>query len=206
MKTQDRSYLRLAEVLVISFTLLLITRYLMPLWSQSADKPANDENKSWTKSTQSDNTGVNPTRTVQSHSQSGNRTIDKKSIERRNSDGHFEHYLDVETETVQLDRNTVRTITRSLSHNENGEKKLVQVTEEQQNTLPGGNSKVERVTSNSDINGNLSVVQREVEETRKTGENTEETQKTVMLPGVNGMAPATRTQERRTKTGKDTMD
>src|SRR5215471_16699431 len=88
MNTQDRSRLRLAKFSAICFTLLLIVGYLsMSLWAQS-DKQASDSSKSWTTTVESENAGLNPTRTVQSHTQSDNRTTDTKAIQRRDSDGH----------------------------------------------------------------------------------------------------------------------
>jgi hypothetical protein len=54
------------------------------------------------------------------------------------------------------------------------------------------------VVANPDADGRLQPVQREIEQTKKVGENVEETKKTVLLPGVNGdLAPAMQTQERR---------
>jgi hypothetical protein len=147
---------------------------------------------------------ANPTRTIENHSQSGNRTFDKQSIERL-SDGNYEPYLDIEKETVNLDANTVRTTTRTFGFDSDGAKTLVQVTEEEQHTRAGGGSSVVRSVSNPDANGNLQVVQREIQETTttKAGNNAEQTTKTtVMLPGSEGgLAPAMMTQERSTQSG-----
>ena len=189
--------------------LLLLGSYFCacgPLWAQSSDSQSSDANKSWTTTTESQNADVNPTRTTETHRQNGNRTTDTRSIQRKGFDGHYEPYLDVETETVQVDAGTTRTITRTYSHDSSGGKKLTQVTEEEKHSRSGGDSSVVRTTSNADLDGKLQVIQRETEETKKTGENTEETQKTVMLPSVNGLAPAMKTQERRVKGANDTVD
>ncbi len=144
---------------------------------------------------------MNPTRTVESHTQSGNRTVDSQSIQRRGADGDFEPYQDIEKTTVRVDSTTVRTTTRTFGRDADGAKKLVQVTEEERHTRAGGDSSVVRSTSNPDADGNLQLVQREIEETKKTGKDAEETKKTVMLPGADGaLAPAMMVQERRQQT------
>jgi hypothetical protein len=114
---------------------------------------------------------VNPTRTLKSHTQSGNRTVDNQSVQRRGDNGDFEPYQDVEKTTVQVNATTVRTTTRTFGRNADGAKTLVQVTEEEARTQPGGNSNVVRTTSNPDANGNLQLVQREIEETKRIGKD-----------------------------------
>jgi hypothetical protein len=149
--------------------------------------------------------GADPTRTTESHTQSGNRTVDTQSIQRLGSDGNYEPYQDIEKETVKVDTNTVRTITRTFGRDSDGAKTLVQVTEEERQTRAGGGSSVVRSTSNPDANGNLQLIQREIQETTttKTGGNVEETTKTtVMLPGLEGgLTPAVMTQEHSTQSG-----
>jgi hypothetical protein len=150
---------------------------------------------------------ANPARTFESHTQSGNRMLDKRSVQRRGVDGHFEPYQDVERETVQVDATTTRTTTRTYGRDANGTKTLAQVTEEEKHTLPGGNSNVVRATSNPDVNGTLQLVQRQIEETKRITENEEETKLTVMLPSVNGgLTPAMKVEERRTRGADSTVD
>ena len=64
----------------------------LALWAQTSDSQTGDANKSWTYTTESQGDNVNSTRTIESHTQSGNRTLDKQSVEPRGSDGHFEPY------------------------------------------------------------------------------------------------------------------
>jgi hypothetical protein len=177
------------------------------LWGQASGSQSGDSNKSWSATTESQGDNVNSTRTSQSHAQSGNRTLDTQSVQRRGSDGHFEPYQDIEKETVQVDAATVRTTTRTFVRDANGTKALMQVTAEEKHTLPGGDSNVVRSTSNPDANGNLQVVQRQIEETKKTGKDQEETKTTVMLPSVNGgLAPAMKTQEVRKQGPNETVE
>ena len=179
----------------------------LALWAQTSESQTDDANKAWTATTESQGDNVNPTRTTESHTKSGNRTLDKQSVQRRGTDGHFEPYQDIEKETVQVDATTVRTTTRAFGRDADGVKTLVQVTEEEKHTLPGGDSNVVRATSNSDVNGNLQLVQRQIEETKKISKDVEETKTTVMLPSVDGgLAAAMKVQERRTTGANDTVE
>jgi hypothetical protein len=190
--------------------LLVIGAYFgtnVALGAQTSGSETGDANKSWTTTSESQTDNVNPTRTRESHTHNGNRTIDKQSIEHRGSDGHFEPYQDIEKETVQVDATTVRTTTRAFALDANGEKTLVQVTEEEKHSQPGGDSSVVRVTSNPDVNGRLQQVRRETEETRQTSKDVAETKTTVSLPSVNGgMAPAMKMQEVSKRGANDTVE
>src|SRR5215469_8000248 len=101
----------------------------------SAATTTDQANKPWTATTNS--TGDNlpstrlPVRIIESHSQEGERTLDKRSVEILGSDGHFEPWQDIERETLQVDATTVRTVTRTFSQDVNGKKSLVQLTEEE---------------------------------------------------------------------------
>lgn len=105
-----------------------------------------------------------------------------------------------------MDAATVRTVTRAFGW-ANGARTLVQVTEVESQALPGGDSKVVRGTFSPDVNGNLQLVQREIEETKKTSADAEEIKTTVMLPSINGgLAPAMQVQERRNRVANDTVE
>ena len=176
------------------------------LKAQTSDTRTSDANTSWTTTTASQGNNANPTRTLESHTQTGNRTLDKRLVQRRGPNGAFEPYQEVETETVQVDPGTTRTTTRIYAQDVNGAKALVQVINEERHTLPGGDSKVVRATSNPDVNGTLQLVQRQVEETKKISEDVEETKATVMIPSINGgLAPARKVEERRTRGADNTV-
>src|ERR1700730_9210032 len=177
------------------------------LWAQTSNSQTGDANTPWTATTESQSGEVNPTRTIESHTQSGNRTLDKQSLQRRESDGHFEAYQDVEKETVQLDATSARTTTRTFGRDANGARTLLQVTEEEKHTLPGGDSNVVRTILNPDGNGKLQLIQRQIEETKKTNADVEETKTTMMLPSANGgLVPAMKVQERRQRGANDTVE
>jgi hypothetical protein len=148
-----------------------------------------------------------PVRIIESHSQNGNRTLDKRSVEIRGTDGHFEPYQDIERETLTVDASTVRTTMRTFARDVNGRKVVVQVTEEEKHTSPEGNAHVVRITSNPDVNGRLQPVQREIVDTKKIGNDLEETNRTVMLTNINGgLAPAFKTHEFRKRAANNTVE
>lgn len=192
-------------------TLLAVAAYLclgLSVSAQSGDsQTTQDANKDWTATTDSTRKYVSPTRIIESHSQSGNRTLDKRAVQFLGSDGRFETRQEVETENLQVDASTVRTTTRTFSRDADGRKALMQVTEEERHCLPGGGSNIVRVTSNSDLNGKLQPFRREIVETRRTDSDTEQTNSTVMLPSINGgFAAAIETHEVRKSRANGTLE
>lgn len=180
--------------------------FSLALSAQTADTQAATQDQSWTATTDLSSNNANPTRSTESHTQSGNRTTDTRSLQLRGSNGDFEPYQDIETETVKVNSTTVRTTMRTFGRDSDGRKTLVQVREEEKRTTPGGDSSVTRVVSNPDANGRLQPVQRDITQTRKISKDVEETKTTVMLPGINGnLAPAMQVQERREKGANDTV-
>jgi len=182
------------------------------VFAQTSDsRTAEEPIKSWTATTdlKSDDLISQriPVRIIESHSENGNRTLDKRSVEIRGTDGHFEPYQDVEKETLTVDASTVRTAMRTFARDVNGMTALVQVREEEKHILPGDESNIVRVTYNPDVNGRLQPVQREIVDTKKIGKDLEETNKTVMLTSINGgLAPAFKTRELRKRAANDTVE
>lgn len=123
--------------------------------------------------------------------------VHTQSVQVRGLDGHFEPYEDVEKENVQVDASTVRTTTRTFGRDVQGTKTLVSVTEEEKHTLPNGDSKLVRVTSSAgmEMNATFQVAEREIVETKTIAANVKETQSTLVMPTVNGLAPVLKTDE-----------
>jgi hypothetical protein len=188
-----------------AYLALSLGLFCLPLSSVRAQTPASQTgDKPWTATTESHTANTNPTRTSESHTKSGNRTVDKQAIERVGSDGHYEPYLDVERETVQVNATTVRTIERSFTRGPSGEKTLMQVTEEEQQTLANGDSKMVRTTSNPDLNGGLQVVQKVVESTKQTSPDSLESKTTIFNPdGSGGLIASQQVEERQKRSGKN---
>jgi len=178
---------------------VLTILFTLPALSQTP----GDE--SWKKTTtQQDAIGtVNSSRTTESWSKKGSRTTDKKSTETIGPDGRFVPYTDTETQTVEVNANTVRTVQRSYARDVNGNRTLVQVTEEEKKTTAGGAQQISRTTSNPDLNGRLQVVQKEVQQIKRLSPTVQESTTTVSMPDVNGaLSPSMRVQQRETKTGE----
>jgi hypothetical protein len=176
------------------------------IMGQVPNSAAADSDKSWTLTTDSTSADVNPVRTRESHTQTGNTMVDVRSIQRLGSDGRFEPYQDIETETVRVNATTVRTTTRTFAHDDRGAKTLFQITEEEKQMLADG-ANVIRTTSTPDPDGGkLHVDQREEQKTRMISPDVEETKTVVLLPSINGgLAPAVQRAERQTRSG-DTVE
>ena len=190
---------------------ILLVVWLNPLCALAqagSEASTGDATRSWTETTQQQfPSSANPTRISETHTESKNRTVDNQSVERVGMDGRYEPYLDVQKETVKVDATTVRTIERTFGRDSDGGKTLVQVTEEEKRSLPGGEVKVVRTTSNPDANGGLQVVQREMQDTRQISSNVQETKSTLLTPSSNGGLVASRqTEERQTKTSGQNVE
>jgi hypothetical protein len=168
-----------------------------------SDASNGDTSQSWTTTTQQQlPSSDNPTRTTETHTQSGGRTVDNQSVQAMGTDGHYEPYLDVQKETIKVDANTVRTVEHTFGRDSEGRKTLVQVTEEERRTLPGGEVKVVRTTSDPDANGALQTVQQEVRDTRQISPSVQETKSTLLTASLNGgLTASVQTTDREAKTG-----
>ena len=90
---------------------LLIIWLATSITSPAQASEAADE--SWTSASQSSIANANPYRTTESHLKSGNRTLDKKTVEVRGPDGTYQLYYRTETETIQESPTLTRCITRT---------------------------------------------------------------------------------------------
>jgi hypothetical protein len=171
-----------------------------PAWPQNSDANSASPNQSWTSTSENHDSSVgSSTRTSESHTKSGNSTVDKKTVEILRS-GSYQPYQETERETTQVDASTTRTTVRTYGRDSNGNRILTQVTDEDKHDSPGGASRVVRTTSNPDANGRLAIVQRQVEDTSKAGSNVQMTKTTTYLPGGNGgLVPTMEVEERHEK-------
>src|ERR1700683_285317 len=190
--------------LFIVVLIFALTQASAPALGQSgSDASTGSASQSWTATTQQQlPSNENPTRTSETHTESGGRTVDNLHTESMGMDGRYEPYLDVKKETVKVDASTVRTVERTFGRDSEGRKTLVQVTEEEKRTLPGGEVKVVRTTSDPDTNGVLQTVQQELRDTRQINSSVQETKSTILTASPNGgLTPSVRTTDRETKTG-----
>jgi len=180
---------------------VLLMLVLTPLSLAIAQNSSDNANQSWKATTQQQVDGnASAARESETHNTTARRTTDTRSVEHMGMDGKYEPYLDVQKETVKVDATTERTVERTFSRDADGRKTLVQVTQEEKRTLPGGEVKIERTTSDPDTNGGLQVVRRELENTRQLDPNVQETKTSVFTPDSNGgFAMSMQSQERQTK-------
>lgn len=129
------------------------------LCAQTPGDSAGSQNNSWTSVTEPQNSeGAIPVRTKITHTVRGKRTMETQSLQRMDTGGNYAPYRDVETETVRVNETTVRTIERSYARDSEGQRRLVQVIQEESRTLPGGEVKTDRTKSTPDLSGSLQVV------------------------------------------------
>ena len=203
-----------SSVVAFGCLLVVIGAYCLcpSAFAQTSDSRTTEEPaKSWTATTDLKSDDLLPeripVRIIENHSKNGNQMLDKRSLEIRGTDGHFEPYQDIEKETVTVDASHIRTTMRTFARDVNGRKALVQVTEEEKHILSGDDSNMVRVTCNLDLNGRLLPVQREIVETKNISKDLEETNTTVMLANINGgLAPAFKTRELRKRAANDTVE
>ena len=173
------------------------------VWAQAQDTQQNSTGETETTTTQTSRDNTNPSRTTESHSKSGNQTVDTRKVEVLGNDGRYRPDYDAETETVRVDDTTTRTVVRSYTWDANGQRKLAEVTEAETRTTANGDGQTVRTTSNSDVNGKLQVAQREVEDTRKTSPEVQETKTTLYVADGNGGFTASRQTQELQKSGAD---
>ena len=173
---------------------------------QAQDSPKSSGHESWTTTKESSAQNVNPSRTTESHTKSGNRTVDKQRVDALGPNGSYQPLSETETETVQVNDTTTRTVVRTYQWNGNGQRTLAQVTEEDSRTTSSGNAHVERKTSSADVNGNFQVVRRETADTHKLSSGAEETNTSVYRrDSYGGFTQAEQTHELKTPGADDSV-
>jgi hypothetical protein len=159
-----------------------------------------------TATTQTSIANTDPSRTIESHATSGDRSVDEERVEVLGPNGGYLPDHETETETIHINATTTRTVERTYRWDANGQRNLVQVTEEEARNSASGEAHVVRTVSSSDLNGNVQVTQREVADTRKTSPNEQETKTTFyILDGNGGLSPSLQTQEIRKRSADNTV-
>jgi len=169
----------------------------------------NTSSQSWSTTSQhSDASGTeNSTRAQETHTESNGHAVDKRSVQSLGPDGRYIPYSDVETESVRVNDTTVRTTQRTYGRDADGNRTLVQQTQEESRTLADGQRKLVRTTSNPDSNGALQVVRQEVVDSKQVSPGIRDTKTTVLSPDPNGGFSATvQVEEREKQTGPGTVE
>jgi hypothetical protein len=175
-----------ATKLLIASIISAVLYLGLAAYAEAQEASQNSSGGSWTATTEGSTMNVTPWRTTQSHTKSGNRTLDKQLVEVLGPDGQFRPETETETETIRLDDTTTRTVVRAYKWDGNGRRILASITEEEARHTASGDSHVVSTTSNADVNGNFQTVKREVTDTNTTIPKTWETKTKVYLGDGNG--------------------
>jgi hypothetical protein len=192
----DKQLAASANKRLINSLIALILWLGSAIYARAQDAQPKNTDKSWTTTTQTHIDNTTPSRMTESHTKSGNRSMDKQRLEVLGLDGRYQPDSDTEKEIIQVDATTTRTVVHTYGWDGNGERYLVQVSEEEARSSAGGDVHMVRTTSSSDVNGNLQVMLREVADTKKTSLDAQETRTTVYRADGNGsFTPSLQTQE-----------
>ena len=168
---------------------------------------SGDQSRSSSGQQASPDGNINPTRTLASHTETGDRTSESTSVERVGPDGRYVPYSDTEKETVRINETTSRTIERTYGRDPDGHRTLIQEQQEETRTLSGGEQKVTRTLSNPDGDGKLQVVRRELEDSKEVSPGVRVTNTNLLMPDINGgFSPAVRTEQRETRATDGTVE
>jgi len=172
--------------------------------AQNPQQSGGDE--SWTTTRDTTPQYANSSRTTESHTKSGNRTVDKQRMEFLGLNGGYKPMSETETETVQVDATTTRTVVRTYRWDGNGQRTLARVSEQESRTTAGGGVRTENKISASDGNGHFQVIRREVADTKTVSPGVEETKSTVyQRDSYGGFSQAEQTQEVKTHAADDSV-
>src|SRR5271154_2473202 len=199
----DHRNARLSIQFAIRSMISLILCAVSAVLAQAQNVPPNSSEESWTAATQTSIADTNPLRTMESHSKSGNRQMDKQKVEVLGPDGSYQPSYETDTETIHVNDATTRTVVRTYKWDANGQKTLTELTEEQACSSASGDAQSVRTTSTRDANGNLQLVQREVADTNKTSPDAQEKKTTIYLADGNGGFTPSRQTEELQKSGAD---
>ncbi len=172
--------------------------------AQNSQQSGGDE--SWTTTRDTTQQYANSSRTTESHRKSGNRTVDKQRIEFLGPNGGYQPAVETETETVEVDATTTRTLVRTYQFDANGQRTLARVSEQEARTTASGGVRTENKVSASDVNGHFQVIRREVADTKTVRPGVEETKSTVyQRDSYGGFSQAEQTQEVKTHAADDSV-
>lgn len=110
--------------------------------------------------------------------------------------------VDQDTQTVQVDANTTRTIKRTYGQGPDGQRQLVAVEQTDITTLGDGKSKEISTLTQRNLDGNFDLIRRTVGETVPAGPDSTRTNLTVFTPGMAGAMTPAQKIEKVQRTGK----
>lgn len=202
---KNRAAVSAAKLLVSSTIAVILCAGSLTAAQVNYAHPSKPKEPS-TATTQTSIANTDPSRTTESHDTSGNRSVDTQKVEVRDANGGYLPDHETEKETIHVNATTTRTVERTHRWDANGQRNLVQVTEEEARNSASGDGHLVRTISSSDLDGNLQVTQREVADTRKTSPDAQETKTTFyILDGNGGLSPSLQTQEIQKRSADNTV-
>jgi hypothetical protein len=93
--------------------------------------------------------------------------------------------VEIEREETRLNSQTTRITSRTFNTSANGERRLIETIVEEIKKTPSGEMSAVRTTSRRDVNGQMSVAQKETQEIASSGNGVYRITKTLLLPGIN---------------------
>ncbi len=151
--------------------------------------------------------GSPPTRVVVTQSKQDGRTVETRVVQEPSSTSGYatlsgwDTLIETEEETTRPDPNTTTVVQRRYSRDVNGNRRLVGVTQEQRTTAGSGRETVVRTTSRADTNERLQVIEREVQQTLPTSDDTRQTSSTITRYGADGSPFVQRSQQSEQRKG-----
>src|ERR1700692_5018599 len=107
LKSED--HFSLAAIRLFVKPLLVIVLCVGPFAiARAQDSQSNKSDESWPTTAESKAENTNPARTMESHTKSGNRSIDKQRVEVLGPDGHYQPDSDTGPETTTENNSTPR--------------------------------------------------------------------------------------------------
>jgi hypothetical protein len=192
---------------LIKSMIFVIVCFGAVICAHAQDSQPKNTDESWTATARTSLANTSPTYKTESHVRSGNQRVDRQIVEALGPNGRYQPSVETEKETVYVNSTTTRTVLRTYSWDVNGQRNLEQVTEEEARSSASGDRQVIRTSSQSDGNGNLQVVQREVANTRKTSPDVQETKTITYLPNGNGdFTPSLQTRELQKQSTNHTVE
>ena len=177
--------LKLISGLVFSFALTVTV-----FGQQKGDEPTGKEppqtrTESTTVRSYASEQAVAGFRLVRTRTESGGREVITEVFEPRGTDGRFETSTKTTTETVGIGSDAVKTRREAFAPDPQGQLRLIEATDIDQQTFPEGASRTTENTWIRDLNGRLKLSYRQIQEIKAAGPDVQQTETIFYLPGIN---------------------
>ena len=153
-----------------------------------------------------DSTWNRSTRVQQTRVEGNGRTIDTQVLERPSINGGYAVATATETETIHVGPNTVRVVERWYVPDADGRRRLSRIIEAETTTLPGRSTTTTRIRYDSDLDGHLQAMERDIEESIPLNASSNQTTSTILLLLGGVFIPVQKTVTVETRNGNGITD